>query len=112
MEKRHLTKDMPNDLFAWKKKRKKSRDCLTRDPGKNILSLGVRNLLWALKTIKRSCSKQPFSGCLKAEVNLPVYLPFERPAAILTRATLNSTGFTDLLPYRGIYIPSILHLQG
>lgn len=61
---------------------------------------------------ERSCSKQPFSGCLKAEVNLPVYLPFERPAAILTRATLNLTWFTDLLPYRGIYIPSILHLQG
>lgn len=52
MEKRHLTEDMLNDLFAWKKERKKSRDCLTRDHGKNILSLGVRNLLWALETMK------------------------------------------------------------
>lgn len=29
------------------KEGKKSRHRLTRDPGKNILSLGVRNLLWA-----------------------------------------------------------------
>ncbi len=95
--------------LAWKKRERKAP--LSRDPGKNILSLGVRNLLWALETIKGT-AQNTFLWLSQSWSNLSVHLPFESPAAILTRATLSSTWITDLLPYRGIYIPSIPHLPG
>lgn len=73
------------------KKRMKSGDCLTRDPGKTFLAYRCQKPSLGSGDYERSCSKQPFSGCLKAKVNLPVYLPFVIPATILKRATLNST---------------------